>query len=745
MSKVPTLIVISLALLGCRPEEEPEPEPVSTVLEMSEVVGLEVAAHSGGVPLTTIARATNAMGASVLSAPDEVVVGGTTVAVNFDGLGYGEVTVDTAGSQEVLGGDEAVMLHGFDSDWPGFGMQGGEVPLGEAIFAEPLTNGIAVASSTEVWWVGTDLPPHRVLAFDSTQLITGIRAGHADADGRGDLLVWGGDTVVLLRGRPGGGLAWSTGFQAEGMAAVGAALGDPNADGAPDVAIAWAGAEGTSVIEMLEGDGLGSYHSQTIDLADVPQDVALGDGDGDGADEVTALVGAGWARFTYSELNEDYETTGPNLNGLNFVAGTRITSGRDFKGDGADELVFVGPLQAGQDREILLYDLVGQANVQFLRLTPNAAQVAIGDGNLDGLSDLFMLHDDEALFTMMYDGPDSKQRDAAQIDDYGPIAVSEVAAEDLPEVLVAGDTWTWWQGTTFVGESEEQWWAEGEPQVGNWSVDFDSYAQVEADGNASTIEIAGLGRSGGATVLEVFQLQSGTSPSLTPFGPAVTLANPARNVEDVAICGADVYALLDGELHKATIGGSTTSVATTGTAVACGVGPSGTSAATLAGDTITLWTSALASAGTQVEAGAEDLALGVSGPDLAVCTAPGCGVVYWPWGSTGDWAIATGDGIEVGESMLHGGGQLSVADVDADGNPDLVARWGGGMIGVYRSTGDGFGPGEIFHMSRALVGAPIVVDASGEGDADLLVLDDAGSLYITPTPGTAPSVNGSGR
>ncbi|TNE84808.1 MAG: VCBS repeat-containing protein [Deltaproteobacteria bacterium] len=742
------LLLPALALLGCKPEETAEVQPISTVMEFDEAVGLEIAPATGNVPLTTVARVTNALGASVLGGPEEVVINGTTESVSVDGLGYGEITVDAAGSVEVLGGDEPVTLHALDSTWPGFGAQGGELPLGEAVFAQTVSEGVAVASASEVWWVGPGLPAHRVLAFPAGKVISGIRSGHADSDGRLDLLVWGGDTAIVLRGRPGGGLAWATGFQAEGNAVVGGAFGDVNQDDAQDIVLAWAVAGGSSSLEVLEGDGAGNYVGVPVSLADQASDVAIGDNDGDGREEITAISGVDWERFGWSDSDQAYEIVGPsNLQGLNFPAGTRVWSGRDYNGDGADELVMIGALQNGQDREVLVYDLVGQANVTFLSLSPFGAEIALGDATGDGQGEVFMLEESGELKHVVWHQNNGSRLNTADVGERGPLAISNGTSHaDLADVLIAGDTWTWWHGTLYTGEDGESWWTDGEPEVTAFAANADGFARIEADGNASTVEFVTVGRSGGATAAQVYQVTPGTPPTVAPLGAAIQLANPARNVMDVAACSGVIYALLDGELYRAAVGGNVTSTAATGTAVACGMGPSGATAATLAGDTITLWNDTLTSVGTQTSTGAENLALGVGSEDLQVCTSTGCGVVYWPDGNGGgEWAISTNSGITVGATELHGGGELAVEDVDGDGHLDLLASWENGRLGVYRSTGEGFSTGEFFHMARQLAGPPIAFDATGEGDVDLAVFDDGGALYITPTPGTPPAVNSGAR
>ena len=269
MNLTRTSLPAALVLLAaCVTEEDDVIAPIGVAMEGSTPVGLEVLPYTGNAPVTTIARTVNAWGAAVPSAPEEIVVGGSVESLSIDGLGYGRITVEQVGVTEILGGEAPAEVVALSGSWPGFGVQRGEVPLGDAVFAASAPSGVALASASEVWWVGADMPAHRVLQWPEGELISGMRSGNADSDGLPDLVVWGGSTVIMLRGRPGGGFAWGGGWQSPGNAAVGASLGDANLDSAEDIAVVWAIANGDSMMEILTGDGIGGFSGIPVPLSD---------------------------------------------------------------------------------------------------------------------------------------------------------------------------------------------------------------------------------------------------------------------------------------------------------------------------------------------------------------------------------------------------------------------------------------------------------------------------------------------
>lgn len=110
-------------------------------------------------------------------------------------------------------------------------------------------------------------------------------------------------------------------------------------------------------------------------------------------------------------------------------------------------------------------------------------------------------------------------------------------------------------------------------------------------------------------------------------------------------------------------------------------------------------------------------------------------MVYWA--DRGAFASSTAAGITIddgGSQTIQGTGMLSVYDVDADGNDDLLAASADGVITVHRSNGDGLGFPEIFHTRNPPGTAVAVGNADGDGQPDLWVRNVVDELAHTTAP-----------
>jgi len=733
------------AVLGCRAEEEPE--PVGTPVDLGEVVGYEATPAIGAAPASALVRAVNSWGVAVPSDPVVVQVRGVDQEVTFDAYGYGTAVLENPGSGlvDVAHGTSA-MVHATAEPWPGFGMLRALRGLSGVSAAVPASGGVLVGTTDDVWWVGADGTSHRVLQVPEGAL-GGLRSGHLDLDGVLDAVAWAGDTVVFLRGRFGGGMSWGGAVRSEAMLPTAVGMGDANADGLPDVAIAWS-APAEAALEVWEGSGDWAFDpAPPVDLAQLPVGLAIGNAAGLATAQITITRDDGeWARFIHQPRG-GYALTGPEdrMLALHLPEGTTVDMEGDYNADGAAEIFLFGPRQAGAMRDIQVWDLHGTP-FQYLRYTPIGAQVDLEDGNDDGLVDLWTLEESGALSMRTWADGLSTFREVLRVASPAPFAVHDQTGDRVPEMLLAGSTWsTWWRGS-LVADADTDWWQLDEPGVVAEALALTGpLGLAELDGDPDTVEVIGFHQATDSTELRAYAVDVDSVPTVGLLD-AVEVSSSGAAPLDLAICDGRIYALTEDTLTKVLWEGGMLATPAQrdleADRVDCGVGPLESDLALLVGDSVQLRAaSALAWIGQETHAGAQDVALVEfdGTPEVVTCDTPGCTIVRWEYGTGGEQVSVSSDGsvLSVNDgvtaSLLEGGGQLSVSDVDGDDVPDLLVLDDGG-VAVYRSTGEGFGVAEAFHTPRVIAGPPVAADVNGDGAGDLIWLDDAGSLLLaTPS------------
>lgn len=742
---------IALALVGCR-KEEPEPVAAGALVDGLDVaVGVDVATSIGPSPHAAVARAVNELGVAVAATTQRVSVGGAEVDLAFDAYGYGELQLDAPGSAEILGGVHEAWVHAVGSTWPGFGLERAHPAFTDAQSVVAATGGWLVAGNYDVWWVTPDQAPHRVLELTTGSPITGLRAAHVDADGILDAVVWSGDTVALLRGRPGGGLSHGAVVRADGAAAGGVDAADASGDGVPDVAIAWVDQAGDHELQILEGDGAWSFTSHApMPLQSSPVGVAIGDNDADGHAELTVLIDNGeWQRFVYS--TSGFLETGPELASL-IPLQTQIHSGADMNGDGGDELFFFGPIAPDTEREVIIYDLLG-AQPTYLREQPPEGQVSLAHVDDDGLVDLFMLYADHELIELTWKDGNYARNLVATLSEHAPLAAGDTNGDAVVDLLLAGADWTTWTGA-LADVDDHTWWSAASPPVG--AVTFaESGPLVTADPTGTGDVVLGFVVTDTSSSLTAWTVSPGAPPTVS-VAWSVQLAPTSEEGVDLAVCGDQAWALTDSQLHLVDLSGRDVlySVPTAGTRVDCGEGPSGAVGGVLAAGEVDLFDDNLNRIDSEAHTGAQDFAFvtfdGV--PQIGTCSTAGCTAARVAYGDDGAHALATADDAGLvltfadGRVVEPGGhGRLTVTDVDDDGHDDVIAVAEGARVYVLRSTGEGIGPAEAFHGDGAAGTGAFAIDGDGDGARDLWVQAGDGTAWFTYAPGAAPSDGGSTR
>lgn len=716
-------------VLACGPEDADEFGPGAPLAPAFD--HLEAVPALGAAPSAAPMRAVNALGAAAPTDPLDLLIDGAPSTFVDDGTGYGAVDLVAPGSADVLfDGVVVTRVHAAASAWSPGAWPSVPAP-GLGLAATPGTRGAFVATADAVWWTSGDaavLPAHPVLRPGVP--IAGLRAGNIDNDGVLDVVAWGDDQVWWLRGRIGGGASWGGGWQVAGATATGVDLGDVDMDGANDIAIAWADAPDGDLLDVRLGDDTGGFRAATtVVLADRPRAIGVGANGSQGEVQVTVLDDSdGWARYVWT--SDALMATGPRLVGLFFEPGTAIEAGWDTNGDGANELIFIGP-RAGDDIDVALklYDLVqDDGGITYTPFDALGARVALADYDANQTAEMLLVLGDGSLVNSRWNGSSYQQSTANRLGDLGAIALADIDADRTLDLTVAGmQTWAMWRGSVTVADGLATW---------------------ATTGPAATPAVEGLGDVGtvglrfGKPTLVAFaaagtRLQRITGGAGVAYDVATLYDGLTGSAGlDVAVCDGVAYALTDAALARVALesGAATAIPWSGGKAVAC----DGDAVWVLGGGELATRDGAtLAARGAPVASAGRDVAASDAGP--VTCDTDGCQVVRWTFGDDGtgltihrDFARATG--ARGHDAVDLPAGPLSVGDVDGDGLDDLLvvnAHTVGAQVTVVRSTGEGFGPPIAAHATGAGLGPAVLLDAGDDGTPDLHVFAN-GTLYRWP-------------
>ncbi len=753
-----------LASLGCRPD--PELVPLVTLIEAGDPVAAEVVATVGDLELDVLVRLLNRYDASVAGGDLAGFVSGASAAVDSDAIavdptGYGELQVSTSAPEAFSAGllaamDDDVALGDPVTCWSvagepqGWGLrQAWALPdaLGELQVVQPLLEGFLLATDLEVWFQGAEpgARAHRVLTMPDP--ILEVEAVHVDNDGVPDALVRSVDEVILLRGRPGGGMAWGAGFAAEGRSIQGISVADADADQRNDVGFVLEDYDGAMVVIMLGDGGWGfSEWEEARYLLDYAvTDLELAHSDQDGQAELNVLKTTS-ILMRYYWGDEGWAETYPSSLETHLADPATFLGAADLDLTGSEDPIMLSHPQEGVDQSVLFYAM-GGTTTQYQKsfLEPSWALGDLsGDLGLDVVAledtDLHLIHFEASETDSSY-----KYHTITGVLGEGPIAVGLFDGDSEPDLVVADG-----ELLLYAGSPDSYPWWYAEADWSSISLDLLGAPQLaDFDDKAGHDTLSAWVDSLSIPVLRTWWLESskkGGLPELVRRGD-LELAAGSEPL-GLGLHGGLVYGLFDedGEqlavmdLDEYELFQEQARVAVSGQHLRVGDFADGAVVAVVSdAGAVSYRDSELVEVATGELGSFECLAVGDTDGDevdeLLTGSDSGCELVAADLDGDGaDDSVQSSEmGIyaEVGgESFsLQGDGWLGAADLDGDGAADPIVISDDRVL-VHRALQDGFAPPFGLHTSVPLQGSPLAADIDGDGVMDLLVPGEEGSLLV---------------
>ncbi len=682
------------AALGCTDPIAEIPQSVQSFPE----AGTRVVAvpERGSAPLSVRLQAVNSWG--VASGPAEltVEVDGEPVVVNFDSTGWSSIELEDLGVHQV-GDAEVVVLPAWDIP-----LQRSEESKGENQFLQPMTDFWLVGASDRLWGWKAGLSPVPVYEPPVGDEIHGVWTGFLERDGLRDALVWTEDAVVAFRGTADGGAFGLSSWSFAGKTVSGAGADDLDGDGIIDLAIAWSDDEDPR-LEVWRGLGSGAFELwESRQMEFKPQSMAIGDSLGMGLPQITVINETHqWTRYVWSDSG--FMEVGPTLDFVLPVS--TVSSPGDMNGDGANELVFVTEVSDEEEfPEVSIFDL-DWSSAGLVDFDIDYAGVTVADVNSDGAWEFWSLDQEGDLGVVDYGDDGYHQGASGNFPQAGLLGLWDQTGDDFADMMIAGDYWMNWTGA-------------GGP---DWVAVATPWIQPE-------LTVTGPIAAHGAQLVGFVQDTNLHLRGWESVGSAPTVAwdvdllAPMTAV-DMAICGERAWVLTDTSLFVVDLdGGSIAGPAVgTGTRVDCAEDQG----VVLDGDTARRYDAAAQLTDSEAAAGAGDVA--IIGDDLGTvlaCDGADCDVVSWASG----WAVAENGRTRVtidGEERDVGpAGELSVGDVDGNGELDLIVR-AGSNVGVLRAIQGSLSAPDWFHFRESAAGAVQVVTGAAP---ELWLADGANGL-----------------
>jgi len=776
-------LILLVLLVGCETPKT-EVEPVMTeVADLDQPFDLQVIGGVGVGAVEVPIRLVNSYGAAIPGGSLTLSVDGATAAledntVTVDGSGYAVATVDVEGSEAFqvtvessdigLAAGEAGWGYGVGGDLPAVAIDSGAALPDEASnpdFVVAATGGVAVSKDSAIWYVPGEAghPAHQVASLPFT--IAGMWSVNLDNDGVLDLVVWGDDEAVLLRGWSGGGYSWGGAWSADAGTVVGVAVADFDGDRNPDVAVGMT-TDSTGLVQILTGDGAWGFEpTDALSLNFTIMGIAAADEGRDGTAEVTVLATSTGHLRRYTQSDEGWiGATGPDL-GDPYLAefadatGAVLMPATDLNDDGQPDYILVSPPGTSQEVKFLT---VGD-EVVYYTLNYSRAFPTVGD--IDGASpDELVTLDADGGHVLTFQGagssPEYRERSITLGANPAPIAVTDANGDGVSDVGVGSDAVEY-----YLGEMDEGVWDNAAQTWKLYQANLDGpvvFGDFDADG---LVDFASLTSESGSATLELWFFSHATGEVKLVSGDSLDLEG--LDSSSLAVCrdGDDllIYAVVSSgsldTLHQLRYEPASTtlteeaSATVAGTYVGCGDFASGEVAVANASGAWVAYhyvppdsgetegslsaTSSSGSLGTTYAATAADTD-GDGDVDLVGCGTLDCSVVAGDIDGDGEDEVVTGGSslslLDDGTTTtLAGSGAVTMVDADGDGLLDVLAvDVDTGRVSLFRGVDGGLAPPVLMHTTRELGGIGTLGDVNGDGVPELVIeATDGGIVHST--------------
>lgn len=763
---------LTLFLLACSAADE---GPASLLLSLDDDEAVGVALDPVvGLPagLAVPVRSVNRFGAAVPGPAIAVQVegptaGSETVPVDFNADGFGLVPVSASGAESItltavdadspsveLGAETVVhavsgALPGYATAWgsaldlPGIVVEEGEV--GTPDEGANATGGMAVSVDGAIWYLPATPGAAPRLAADLPFGIERLQGVEIDNDGILDLMAWGENQVVLLRGVAGGSYAWAGGYEARAGAVVGAVAADTDSDGYTDLVVATSQDSGGGV-QVLLGDGSWGFSPMPpLDLYEEVWSVTAEDEGFDGEPDISVITaGRGTIeRFSWRSTDETWVGAATaELVDYEAEQDAHLLPLTDLNGDGLFDIIIEGSPSSTPQR-LVWYTLGDPVVVYPLGFESYDSELADMTG--DGLDELLITEEGRTT-VITHDGAGFVEIRVALPTERGPTAGGEFSGQDgYRDLMVATDAVLVQPGAEGPSGWDKERYA--------WRAFATALAgpMLSTDLSGDGInDIVGFTTDGADLVLGTWVLLPEGDGRLD-FGGRIRLGSGVDALGLVA-CDGRFYALsgsgddstltaftveVDGEDRVPSLIGQ---VEANGTALGCGTLASGDPGVVVANSS-GFWSTYRPFLGAESTGNASQTgAVTVVDGTVRTCAATGCSLAQADLDGDGTVEVATGgDTVSLdwnGETLsLGGAGVVAFADVDQDGAVDLTATDAAtGRIWVWRNLGNGLAPALVLHTDRDLADGPSWFgDTNGDSVPEIIVsdLDPEGRLRTT--------------